>query len=82
MLFNLILKLQQKPLPERRRIAVWLAFALTLLIAGIWLLTALLTSSSVSSNVQKTPKAPSPLETFWGGLKDSFSGVQKYLPTE
>ena len=81
MLFETIHKVQERPLPERRRIAFWTAFLLTLFIVLIWGLTLLIRSSQSSPDTQKQ-EAPSPFENMWDGVREGFESFKEYLPKE
>lgn len=81
MLFETLHKIHERPLSERRRIAFWLAFLLTLLIAVVWGLTILIRTSGKPADVQAI-KAPSPFENLWEGLGEGFASFKKYFPKE
>ncbi len=79
MLFDVISKLQQKPLPERRRITLWLALGVTLCIVAVWLITFILISPA---SVSTDEVAPSPFRALFDGFKNSFSGIKGDVSTE
>ena len=78
MLFETIKKVHERPLPERRRVAFWVALFLTLCIAVIWVLTLVLSSSTAPKTSDTTP--PSPFENVWEGISEGFDSIKKYLP--
>lgn len=71
-------RIQQKPLPVRRRITFWTAFFVTLLIALVWLTTTVLTAGTPKTS--PTAQAPGPLSTLFENVGDGLSALKNSLP--
>lgn len=81
MLFELIHKIHERPLHERRRIAFWSALVITLCIVAVWGITLLIRSANTEESPAST-KPISPFESVWGNFQEGFDAFKQYLPGE
>ncbi len=75
-MFQLIAKLRQRPLADRRRIAFVVALSITILIAIMWIVWLSVGGITVRTGREK-PVGGTPAESLWTPLKSAFIDFTK-----
>lgn len=72
MLFQIIRNIQNRPLPERRRLAFWIALLLTVVVAFLWVVTLLLADAPPAV----TDATPGPFGALYENLSEGFTAAK------